>query len=301
MGALAPEVSALTSVVDHHPELRERLAQGRHSHEKADATTSRFSALAQGLSGGGESAFLDAVKRAAQIREARAHERAWCAAESSLVTGPETAAAESCAIERPMPLPEGQVEEYERRVLTLGAAAGAVAVPFAGPRRALALGLSSVPKAAESGRSAFASAVGTILARRGVLVMDRAALRKLDRIDTLVLDHSALETGRAMLRDLVPLPDSDQHAVAEVAWRLFDPAHPKQVQTDGSWRLGPLDELDTAAPRLRRPPGAPRPPSPSTAPGWSGRARPGCSAWRRTAGCRLCSRSRASRCRASTP
>ncbi|PXY21004.1 cation-translocating P-type ATPase [Prauserella muralis] len=235
------ELAALPSVVNHHPALRARLARGTHSKERADSVTSVLGAVAQGLSGGGEGAVLDAVQRMGQWQEARAHERAWCEAEGSLITGPGSAAAQPSPPRRPMP--EGQVEHYERRMLALGAAAGAVAAPFAGPRKAAALGLATLPKSAEVGRSVFASSLGRILANRGAIVMDRSALRALDRIDTLVLDQSSLETGRQVLADLVPLPGSDQHAVAELAWRLFDPAAPTAVRSEDDWRLGPLDEL----------------------------------------------------------
>ncbi|PXY26707.1 haloacid dehalogenase [Prauserella coralliicola] len=238
------ELASLPALIDHHPALKERMAQRAHSHERADSMTSMFAALAQGLAGGGEGAVLDAVQRMGQWREARAHERAWCDAENGLITGPDFAGAEPCAIERPVPLPEGDVEQYQRKILALGAAASAVTTPFAGPRRAIALGYSAVPKSAEVGRAAFASALGAVLARRGALVMDRLALRRLDRVDTLVLDRSALETGRSVLKDLAPLPDADQHAVAELAWRLFDPAAAEEVRTEGEWRLGPLDALD---------------------------------------------------------
>ncbi|PRX49133.1 calcium-translocating P-type ATPase [Prauserella shujinwangii] len=241
---LPAEIAALPGLVSHHPALREAAARNTHSHEKADSMTAIAGALTQGLAAGGEGALLDSAQRLNRLREARAQERVWCEAEARLITGPDHAAAAPVAGPRPVPLPDGQVEEYEKRVLALGAAASAAALPFAGPRKAAALGFSSIPKAAESGRAAFAAHLGRILAQRGVLVMDRSALRRMDRLDALVLDGSALETGRLVQRDLVALPGSDPRRIAELAWTLFDPADPKAVRRDGDWTLGPVDELD---------------------------------------------------------
>ncbi|MEU6642134.1 HAD-IC family P-type ATPase [Saccharomonospora sp. NPDC046836] len=256
---LPPEVAAALTLVDHHPVLKEGLARRTGSHDRADSLTSQLTALAQGLAGGTEGTLLDTALRFGQWREAREHERAWAAAEDELITGPDGAEAAPCAITRPVPLPEGDVEQYERRVLALGASATAVTAPFVGARRAFAVGLTALPKSAEAGRTAFATGLGTVLARRGTLVMDRAVLRRLDRIDTLVLDRSALETGRSVLRDLEPLPGGDRHAIAELAWRLFDPSWPGAVRSEREWRLGPLDALDVdvetgrqAGDRMRR-------------------------------------------------
>lgn len=238
---LPTELAALPGLIDSHPALRERTAHQLHSRARAESATSMLSAIAQGLAEGNETTIIDIVQQIGRWREARAQERVWCDTESTLVTGPESAAADSVAVERPMPLPDGRVEQYQRRVLGLGAAASTLAVPLVGPRRAVALGLTAMPRAAEIGRGAFASHVGRMLSTRGTLIMDHMALRRMDRLDTLVLDRSALDTGRLRPADLAALPGSDHHAVAEAAWRLFDAAEPEAVRTGGSWRLAPLD------------------------------------------------------------
>jgi cation-transporting ATPase I len=51
------------------------------------------------------------------------------------------------------------------------------------------------PKAAYQGREAFAASLGLLLCRRDVLPMDGSAYRRLDRIDTVVIDAAALCTG----------------------------------------------------------------------------------------------------------
>ncbi|ROS42272.1 cation-translocating P-type ATPase [Amycolatopsis thermoflava] len=239
------EIAALPSVVDLHPRLRKIAAERAGSSEKADTATSAFGAFAQGLASGGEGTVVDIVQRAEQWREARAHERLWCQAESRLIHGPEDAAAGPVVVERPREIPDGPVEQYEQRILNLGAAAAAVSLPFVRPRRAIGIGLAALPKAAEAGRTAFGARLGRVLATEGVLVMDRGVLRHLDAIDTLVLDEQAFDTGRMVLNDLVPVGDGDGDTseLVERAWQLFDAHTPGKVHEDDGWRVGPLDEL----------------------------------------------------------
>ncbi|SFO95635.1 plasma-membrane calcium-translocating P-type ATPase [Amycolatopsis arida] len=240
---LPPELAALPAIADHHPALRDLLAKRAGGHEKADSATSIAAAVAHGLAARSEGTLLDVAQRAVQWREARAHERAWCVKEDQLITGPRDAAADPVVCERPAPLPEGAVEAYERRVMALGAAAGAAALPLGGPRRAVALGIAALPKAAESGQVAFGAHLGRVLAGRGALVMGRGALRRMDRISAVVLDDAALDTGRLVLHELVPLAGADPKEVAEHAWRLLDPDRPREVRRDGNWSLGPVEAL----------------------------------------------------------
>ncbi|WP_433260301.1 HAD-IC family P-type ATPase [Actinosynnema sp. CS-041913] len=240
---LPGELAALTAAVDLHPRLRE-LAAGRfQGRERADSATSVLAALVHGLASHSDGTLLDIAQRVQQWREVKAHERAWCAAEAGLIGSPEDAAADPIAVERPRPFPEGPVERYARRSLAAGAVAGLAAAPFTGPRRAVALGVASLPKAPSVSRAAFAAQLGRVLARRGTLVMERSVLRRLDAVDLLVLDESALGSGRSVLSDLVPLPDTDPTEPAERAFALFDPRDVRAVRRDGDWAIGPVDRL----------------------------------------------------------
>jgi calcium-translocating P-type ATPase len=223
--------------------LKARLAEAMHGRERADSVTSMVSAVTHGLAARSEGTLLDAAQRVQQWREAAAHKDAWCAAEAELIKGPEDAGADPVITERPQPVPDGPVERYAHRALMTGAAAGAVALPFAGPRRAMGLALASTPKAPDVGRAAFAAHLGRVLARRGTLVMDRSALRLLDHVDVLVLDDAALGSGRWLLNDLVPLPGTDPGDLAEHAFGLFDPADPRTVRHNAEWSLGPVEDL----------------------------------------------------------
>ncbi|WP_312872981.1 cation-translocating P-type ATPase [Kibdelosporangium persicum] len=240
---LPAEVAGLLSAIDMHPKLKARLGQYMHSHERADTATSMIAAVAHGLAARSESTVLDAAQRVQQWQEAKAHKDAWCDAEAELIKGPGDAGAEPVITERPRPLPDGPAERYAHRALVTGAVAGAVALPFAGPRRAAGLALASLPKAVGVGRASFAAQLGRVLARRGALVMDRSALRLLDSVDVLVLDAPSLSSGRWLLSDLVPLPGNETPDLVEKAFELFDPTRPEVVRHDGEWSLGPVDDL----------------------------------------------------------
>ncbi|MDX3233963.1 cation-transporting P-type ATPase [Streptomyces sp. ME19-01-6] len=256
---LPTEVGALASLLQHHPRAR-RLAAVISGAERADSALTAVSALAQGVATRGGGLALDAVERMAQWREAGAESEAWEAAEPHLVHGPRDVAAEPIIVERPGPPPRDATARYAERSMRAGAVAGALAVPFAGPRRGLAVALASVPKAPGAGREGFATALGRFLALRGVVAMDRGALRRLGQVDTVVLDEEALRSDRYEPIDVDVLGGAEDPLIAERLFDLFDPDGPLEVRQNGQgWALGPLDQLDLtgrtgsqAASRLRR-------------------------------------------------
>lgn len=238
------EVAGLVSAAGLHPWFRERAAQRLHGAERADSLYSMTSRITQALAAGGSGAVLDIASRVSQWREARAAQQAWQRAEPQLIQGPDDAGAAPAHRPRPVPLRDGPVERYQRRALGSAAAATVAAAPMVGPRRAAATGIAALPKSTQAGPDAFAAHLGRVISRRGGLVMDRAALRRLGALDTLVLDAAVLRAERHTLTDLVPLPDADPAQVAERGFALFDPADPDGVRRDGDWSLGPVDALE---------------------------------------------------------
>ncbi|WP_344631913.1 HAD-IC family P-type ATPase [Streptomyces glaucosporus] len=242
---LPPEVAALTGAVIRHPRLRHLIDVGLHDPERSESLLPVVSALAQGVATRGGGLMLDVVQRLAQWREAGAHRRAWEEAEPRLVAGPEDAAAGPIEAERPRPAPRDATDRYAERSMAVSAAAGAAAVPFAGPRRGLAVALSGVPKAPDAGREGFATTLGRALALRGATVMDRTVLRRLGQMDTVLLDEEALSGSRHEPADLVPLDGTDPREAAERTFALFAPESPDATRRDeDGWVLGPLEELE---------------------------------------------------------
>ncbi|MEV0878053.1 HAD-IC family P-type ATPase [Micromonospora echinofusca] len=242
------EVAGLLGAVDLHPRLHALADRGLRADPRADLLFPLAEAVVQGLTGSWTGLVLDGAHRVVQWGEARAQLRAWAQAEPRLTGHPERAAAPAPKIERPRPKPDGPVEKYVSRTLDAGAVAAAAATPVVGGKRAAALGLSTLPKAPGSGREGYAARLGLILARRGVIAMDRSVLRELDRIDTVLLDAAVLGSDRGALADLAPLAGADTGRVAARAFALFDPAAPREPRHADGWRLGPLDALDVEDP-----------------------------------------------------
>ncbi|MEU8212038.1 HAD-IC family P-type ATPase [Micromonospora sp. NPDC049044] len=240
---LPAEVAGALAAVDLQPKLHAFLGKALRSDPRAEVLFPLAEAVVQGLTGRWTGIVLDGAQRLVEWGEDRAQFSAWEKAEPRLTGDPERAVARWPIADRPRPKPHGAVERYINRALAGGTAAGAAALPFAGRKRAAALGLSALPKAPGSGREGYGAQLGRMLARRGVIAMDRSVLRELDRIDTLVLDAAVLGSDRGVLADLAPVPGADVDQVAERAFALFDPEDPAGARAADGWRLGPLDEM----------------------------------------------------------
>ncbi|MFG3507673.1 HAD-IC family P-type ATPase [Streptomyces sp. NPDC047821] len=241
---LPPEVAALTGALQAHPRLRHLVAE-LSSTEQAESVLPVVSALAQGVATRGGGIALDVLERLSQWREATAERAAWDAAEPGLVTGPDDASAEPVVVGRAGPPPKDATDRYAERAMAAGAAAGALTAPFAGVRKGLAVAISAVPKAPDAGREGFATRLGRALALRGVVTMDRGALRRLGQVDTVVLEEDALRSDRYEPVDLELLSGADPERTAERLFTLFDADTPlRTARDDDGWVLGPLDELE---------------------------------------------------------
>ncbi|HEU5157880.1 MAG TPA: HAD-IC family P-type ATPase [Streptosporangiaceae bacterium] len=240
---MPPEVAGAISFVDNIPRLRamvERAVPGQW----AATWFPMVSAVAQGLAPGGTGLVIDVAQRLSQLREAQATTAAWARAEHELTGTPDQAGAEPAAVERPCALPPGPVERYADQALAGGLAGGLVGgLVTGGIRRGVQAVMAASPKAAAAGREIYAAELGARLARRGVIVCDQRALRRLDRIDTALLDAAALRSGRFAIGDVIMIGDADHDEVATRLYALFDAADPGRVADHEGWRLGPVEEL----------------------------------------------------------
>ncbi|SOC50289.1 cation-transporting ATPase I [Blastococcus aggregatus] len=136
---------------------------------------------------------------------------------------------------RPGELPRGPVETYRARLepTELGAALGLLALTRR-PGRSADLLKALTPRAATFGRESFAAVLGLLLARRDVLPLDGSAYRRLDRVDTLVVDGAALCTGPPVVVEATAQADGwDDARVWTAATQLLGGAGEDGV------RLGP--------------------------------------------------------------
>jgi hypothetical protein len=186
------ELAALITAVDAQPRVRQLLEAGV-GRPATDVGLAILSAAGQGLAGGWFGLAMDTAQRVSALAEAGAAHDAWRAYEGELLADAQHVIAEPVVVERPRLLPPGPVEAYAEPAALVGLAAAAVALPATGsPRRAAALALAAVPKAARVGREAFATGLVRLLSRRGAVVLDSVALRRLDRVDTVMLDVDAV-------------------------------------------------------------------------------------------------------------
>ncbi|HSK60665.1 MAG TPA: hypothetical protein VK935_16590, partial [Actinomycetospora sp.] len=253
---LPGEFSSAATFVDHQPRLREAVERAL-GQDRANVLLALSNAAAQALGQGTTGLLVDTAYRALQVAEARARLGTWQDAEPRLLETAEHAAApadDDLAEPRPVPLPAGPVERHGDVVGSAAAAGFAVTAAATGGdlRKAAGVALSTLPKAGRLGREGFATTFGRVLARRGAVVVEPSALRRMDRVDTVVLDAEALTTGALMLGDLVALPgpDGSVDPLDELVPRvheLFDPADagaPHRVADEAvHWLLAALEDV----------------------------------------------------------
>jgi cation-transporting ATPase I len=259
-GQLLAGVASVISLADATPTVR-RTLESRLGHAATDLSLAVGNAVAQGLAQGPFGLVVDITHRGLRLAELRAQREVWHRREPELHKQREGAPPSPLSgAARPLPLPAGPVEAYaDRAALAALAGAGAALAFTRDPRMMVAAAVTATPKAARLGREGFAAQLGRDLARSGVLAMDAEALRRLDRIDTVVVDADVLATGRAVPGAVwvVPQDQRQSEQVWLAAHALLDPADPTAtVQRDG-WLLEPASGLTgparEAAAHLRAP------------------------------------------------
>jgi len=239
---LSAELASLISLIYATPRVRAAL-ESRLGHEVTDLGLAVANAVAQGLTQGSLGLLVDIAHRGLLLDELRARRMVWQRRERELHAG---RGAEPVPVlsgaRRPAPLPTGPVEAYTDRA-ALAAIAGAVAAGAItrDARMMVTATATATPKAARLGREGFAARLGRDLALSGVLPMDSGVLRRLDRLDTVVLDADVLATGRDVLGAVWVAPR--HRPQAEQIWlaarNLLDPANPAAIVCRDGWVLGP--------------------------------------------------------------
>ncbi|HEY5170123.1 MAG TPA: HAD-IC family P-type ATPase, partial [Acidimicrobiia bacterium] len=219
---LPVEIAAALPAIDSLPPVRRVL----DLHRGIEAAVVSASALLQGLGAGPVGLVVDATHRVTLLSEAMARRAVWDRAESGLHAGPsDDRVAAFERVPRPVALPDGPLETYAQRVAFGSLGAGGLAFALTrDPRRTADVLLAAVPRAARFGRESFAASAGRVLAGRDVVPMDARVLRRLDRIDTVVVDAELLDEPSAPVRTLLEAV----HAAAQdlvIAGTPSDGAH----------------------------------------------------------------------------
>jgi len=259
--SVASNSAALLAILRASPRLRRGLDE-RLGPQRADLAMSLALAFAQGFAQRPVSSFVDVVHKRALLLEARSRRRVWEQREPELCSEPVDHGSDQAGAEpRPCPLPRGPIEEYADRAWIVSL--GGFGVSFLTTRsfqRAVAALFGGLPKPARYGRDVFAAELGRVLGNRGVLVRDPGALRRLDRLDCLVLQGDLVSRDEFKVGEVLTNDAIEAEEARRLAESLFDSDHPIEVRRRDSWSLGPPrmlgalmdDELDEQGARLAR-------------------------------------------------
>lgn len=264
---LPVEAASVFTVIDNEPRLR-RVLEAALGEEWTDLSLAVGNAAGQGLAHGSLGVLVDIAHRIDVVAEMDAQQRS-LAKKAQQAGG--TVPPMVPPLERPdRRTPDGPLERYAGRASSAGAAAASAALLGArSPRRAAAMVVAALPKAARLGREAFAANLGRLLAKRDVAVLDSGVLRRLDRVDTLVLPAELLHSGPPAVTAVLWIERSGTAGAsagpgaepattdAEVALAdLWDPSAPASRRRRQGWQLGPPSPAERKAPEVARLAGA---------------------------------------------
>ncbi|MFC4062205.1 HAD-IC family P-type ATPase [Planomonospora corallina] len=245
---LSPVIPALLHLADSTPALREELNR-RLGRPATDTLFTAGHVIGQTLALSPSALLVHAAGSAVHYAEARAARGAWRRLEEELarVRGAYRHVRKPSR-PRPIPLPAGPIERYASVASPATAGAYALTRSFSrSARRGHAMMVAATPKQAELGRQAFAAAVGRALARRGSVVLDPHALRRMDRVDTVVIDAEVLLTGAWTIDRVLRAADGaasvDAGTLHARLHALIDPADPTAHRRQDGWAVGPLTRL----------------------------------------------------------
>ena len=252
--ALSRHVTLTIALLDSQQWIKDGL-EARIGPIGTDLVFTGTSALLHALT---QSPTIPAINAAAALQQAleiRARRQVWRRREAELCRPePEEDVSEPLPAPggRPAPLPRGPIETYQGRLgpTALGGAVGLLPLTRS-PGRSADLLKALTPKAAVLGRESFAAVVDLLMCRRDVLPMDGSAYRRLDRVDTVVVDADALCTGPPVVIDASADAEGwDTAAVWTAASRLLGAVDPVPSDSEdddrGSVRLGPGRESPDA-------------------------------------------------------
>jgi copper chaperone CopZ len=185
-------------LIEAQPRLR-RLLETALGPAGTDAVVGIGSGVLNGLTGGVGPQLVTGLSHLLLLREVRSRRAVWrstgCQLEEASASPAQHPPPKS---PRPTPFPPGPIELFADRVAAVSlAASGAVFAMTGDLGRTAKLLLIGVPPAARLGREAFAAALARGLAGRGVIPMDPGVFRRLDRIDTILIDEGLLPDAPA--------------------------------------------------------------------------------------------------------
>ena len=238
---LPPVVPALASLVDSTPGFRGAVetALGR---PLTDALFAIGGSASQALAQRPIALVTDAAHRWCLRTELIARRQAWERWEAR--TGDRMELHRAPAVEvpsRPRPRPSGPVERVAHSTAGVGlAGAAGMLLARRDGQRATGMLLAAAARPAKASRDSFAAWLVRDLTAAGSLVLDPDAVRRLDRVDRIVLDTTLLRTGHRVIGEVVVTDEStDADEATSVVYDLADPDGPPRSR--GDWTVGERD------------------------------------------------------------
>ncbi len=190
---LPATVAAANSLLNYQPALK-RLVENRLGQPTTDNTLTLLTAAVHTSVMSRPSLAVDMMMEALKAAECRAEAKAWSRHEPRLARHADHA--EVHPPSRPVPAPDGPADRHTRRAAFVqaisGAAVGAASRNLLTASNAVMV---TAPKAMKTTRESFAAALGLGLAdHHAVLPLRPESLRRLDRVDTLLVDPRVLCT-----------------------------------------------------------------------------------------------------------
>jgi cation-transporting ATPase I len=202
--------AAAVTLVDYQPRLRS-VVENQLGRNAADTALSVAVAAVYTVTQSPSSLAVEFARHLTQLGEALAGAHAWERNEPALAAHAE-AVDTPAATSRPCPLPPGPLERHAQRTgVAQGLAASGVALVSGDLNAAATAVMVTAPKAARNAREGFAAALGRGLAdRHDVVPLRPEALRRLDRIDAVVVDPRVLCTDELRVGRLRGVPERDR-------------------------------------------------------------------------------------------
>ncbi len=241
---LSGTIASVLAVIRATPRLR-RFLDERLGVERADLALSLTVSVLTGFAQRPVSSLVGLVEKSIFVRELEAQRSLWARRESELCVetdGPPLKG--STRPDRPRPMPRGPIEEYADRAWAVSL--GGFGLSFLTTRsvqRAFGALFGALPRPARLGRESYSGRLSRVLAARQLLVLDAEALRRLDRVDCLVLSGDLLPAGRFQVGRILCKGDVPEDEARRIVERLFDPEAPLSVVSESGYRLGPPPRL----------------------------------------------------------
>ncbi|MGH3970201.1 MAG: cation-translocating P-type ATPase, partial [Mycobacterium sp.] len=218
---LPASVEAVVAVVDYQPQLR-RLLEDRIGLAATDTVLNVAMTAAHVVSLSPASLGVDLLMEIVKAAECRAEARAWRRHEPALAAHADQPDGHPPA--RPVPPGEGLVDRHARRSALVQAVGAAVVGAYTRSiNMASTAALVATPKAMRTTREAFAATLGQGLAdRHGVLPLHPPSLRRLDRVDVLLVDPRVLCTDTLRVVRVRGARDDELSAAWNRAQELLD-------------------------------------------------------------------------------